>query len=40
MDRRRHGGNDQFELPLELERALDHLTPDDEDETAPGLGGE
>jgi hypothetical protein len=29
MDRRRHGGDDQFELPLELERALDDLTPAD-----------
>ena len=31
MDRRRHGGDDQFELPLELERALDNLSPADDE---------
>lgn len=32
MDRRRHGGDDQFELPLDLERALDSLSPADDDD--------
>lgn len=37
MDRRRHGGDDQFELPLDLERAIDSLAPTvDPDPSADG----
>lgn len=38
MDRRRHGGDDQFELPLELERALDNLTPAEPGDDENGSG--